>query len=58
MEHISSAILLVESYHAHFREALSRFNVKRLSDMDRETKKKFFNHVKSTWRSRKNSPIK
>lgn len=50
--------LLVENYHEHFRQALKRFNVSSLREMNREVKRKFFNHVRDTWRSRKNSPLK
>lgn len=53
--HIS---LLMESYHNHFRETLNRFNVKKLKHLNREDKKRFFHHLKTTWRSRKNSPLK
>ena len=52
------SILLVESYHNHFRDTLSKFHVKKLKHLNRDDKKRFFSHLKSTWRSRKNSPLK
>lgn len=50
--------ILLENYHNHFKNTLTHFNVTHLRHLDKEGKRKFFNHLKMTWRSRKNSPLK
>lgn len=54
----SHVYILLENYHNHFRETLSKFHVKKLGHLDKENKKKFFSHLKMTWRSKKNSPLR
>lgn len=50
--------LLLEMYHNHFRETLKKYNVTHLRHLSKDQKRHFFNHLRDTWRSRKNSSLR
>lgn len=44
---------LILEYKNHFRKVLKSFGVSKLKHLTRDTKKKFFNMLKSTWAAKK-----
>jgi hypothetical protein len=44
---------LVFEYKDHFRNTLKSFGVQKLKHLTHDSKKKFFNHLKTTWAAKK-----